>query len=100
MKQTHIRISDARGGFRVAIIAKNGEMLMQSEILESILSVCKNLTASLVVNKAKRPMLDSMREAYHFRMPMVYTGKDAKLIKFMKRVSLIDKDIDAEFKVI
>jgi len=100
MKQTHIRISDARGGFRVAIIAKNGEMLMQSEILESILAVCKNVTAALVVNKAKRPMLDSMREAYHFRMPMVYTGKDAKLIKFMKKVSLIDETIDAEFKVI
>jgi hypothetical protein len=89
MKQTHIRISDARGGFRVAIIAKNGEMLMQSEILESILAVCKNVTAALVVNKAKRPMLDSMREAYYFRMTMVYEGKNEKMQKFMKKVEMV-----------
>lgn len=89
MKETHIRITDAKNGFRAAIIAKNGEMLMQSEVLESVLAVCKNVTASLVVNKAKRPMIDSMREAYYFRMPMVYVGKNDKMKKFIDKVAMV-----------
>lgn len=54
MKKYHILIKDAlKGRFRVCQMAPTGEMINQSEALETVDSVLKNILASLRVAKCK-----------------------------------------------
>lgn len=44
-KFPYVLIKDAKNGFRVHLVGGNGEKLMTSEVLESVLAIRKNLAA-------------------------------------------------------
>jgi len=90
MKQTHVRIKDAKNGFRVSVIAKNGEMLMQSEVLETISAVVKNMNA--VFNSKVTVKNSTKRLAYvMFDFPIVYKGKNESMHKLISKATALNK---------
>ena len=55
-KQSEIRIVDAKGGYRVKFVGANGEPLMNSEVLESVAAVHKNIAASISCGDKTAPI--------------------------------------------
>jgi hypothetical protein len=66
MKQSTIQIHDARRkggkGYRVKSVAKNGEILQVSEVLESENAVKKNILAMEVLFNAGPMSIEQMRD--------------------------------------
>ncbi len=90
MKQIHIRINDAKNGFRVSVIAKNGEMLMQSEVLETVNAVVKNMSA--LVKWKTTAKSNTQKLAYvMFDFPVVYKGKNESIHKLVSKATALNK---------
>jgi uncharacterized protein YegP (UPF0339 family) len=90
MKQTHVKIKDAKNGFRVSVIAKNGEMLMQSEVLETVSAVVKNMNA--VFNSKLTTKNSTQKLAYvMFDFPIVYKGKNESIHKLISKATALNK---------
>lgn len=90
MKQTHVKIKDAKNGFRVSVIAKNGEMLMQSEVLETVSAVVKNMNA--VFNSKLVTKNSTQKLAYvMFDFPIVYKGKNESIHKLISKATALNK---------
>ena len=86
-KRPYILISDAKGGFRVSMVASNGQMLSQSEVLTTPLNVLRNMAASARVfqssdNKAPKTV-DEMWNAIAF-CKIRYSGKNKGMALFVK----------------
>lgn len=91
MKQTHVKIKDAKNGFRVSVIAKNGEMLMQSEVLETVSAVVKNINA---VFNSKSPSKNNTQKLAYVMLdfPIVYKGKDESIHKLINKATALNKN--------
>lgn len=87
MKKGYILISDTpRGQFRVTYVGKNGEKLAQSEALESVAAVVKNIMAtykSFHPHSTWRVTSVSGLNDFHQRClaKVVYKGKNQNLNK-------------------
>ena len=86
-KFPYVLIKDAKNGFRVHLVGGNGEKLMNSEVLESVQAVRKNLTACRIATVAKETQhCFSMKEVltwikdYDIR----YEGKSDAIYKAFK----------------
>ena len=88
MKQAHVRINDAKNGYRVSVIAKNGEMLMQSEVLETVSAVVKNINA---VFNSKMKITGNARKIswVMYDFPVLYKGKNESIHKLISKATAL-----------
>ena len=77
-KQSEIRIVDAKGGYRVKFVGANGEPLMNSEVLESVSAVHKNISASIRCGDKTLPNIQTgTKFIYAYYHVVDYTKKSA-----------------------
>lgn len=84
-KFPYVLIKDAKNGFRVHLVGGNGEKLMNSEVLESVLAIRKNLAAVWVamLHKDSQSYVDKqmLKGKWLRALNIRYEGKSEAIYK-------------------
>lgn len=79
MKQSKITIKDAKRkggkGYRVQSVAKNGEVLQSSQVLDTVANVKKNINAMLQVYRSEYTSIENIYNVFDLTKDQTFWKK-------------------------